>query len=225
MDTAYLSEALQDGLQMEDTAFGDITLHHHTLGELVLTTGSVVACDPAVFPEKSPFTVQVPPGRYPVIVSVATFADDTDHRIAYAILKFSEQAPVYWEMAIEENQDVNALGEDEIFCYPVDAGIGCFMDVQVGKLLQQRGDDGTDFADQLFDALFEHSLLDVRAAHICMDDATGANVIAFSSGWGDGCYASYWGYDVDNKIVCLVTDFDLLGHPFFLRKNRDDSSD
>jgi hypothetical protein len=48
-----------------------------------------------------------------------------------------------------------------------------------------------------------------------LDDATGTNMIAFSSGWGDGCYASYRGYDADDKIACLVTDFDVLDHPPF----------
>ena len=40
-------------------------------------------------------------------------------------------------------------------------------------------------------------------------DNTKANVIAFSSGWGDGGYASYWGYDSANNITCIVTDFAL----------------
>ncbi|NJM28090.1 MAG: DUF4241 domain-containing protein, partial [Pseudanabaena sp. RU_4_16] len=35
------------------------------------------------------------------------------------------------------------------------------------------------------------------------------NVITFSSGWGDGGYASYWGYDATEKITSLVTDFGL----------------
>jgi hypothetical protein len=39
---------------------------------------------------------------------------------------------------------------------------------------------------------------------------TGANQIAFSTGHGDGFYASYWGYDGTDDIVCLVTDFDIL---------------
>jgi hypothetical protein len=79
MDTAYLSEAFQDGFEAEDPDFGTITLRLHSLGELVLTTGNVVACDPFVFPETLPFAVHVPPGRYSVIVSVATFADNNDH--------------------------------------------------------------------------------------------------------------------------------------------------
>lgn len=35
------------------------------------------------------------------------------------------------------------------------------------------------------------------------------NIIAFSSGLGDGVYPSYFGYDENNEICCLVTDFGL----------------
>ncbi len=33
------------------------------------------------------------------------------------------------------------------------------------------------------------------------------NIITFSSGFGDGSYPSYWGYDEKDEICCLVTDF------------------
>ncbi|MDB9527506.1 DUF4241 domain-containing protein [Oscillatoria sp. CS-180] len=46
-------------------------------------------------------------------------------------------------------------------------------------------------------------------ANFCIDENTGANVVAFNSGWGDGGYASYWGYGADGEIACLVTDFEL----------------
>lgn len=32
----------------------------------------------------------------------------------------------------------------------------------------------------------------------------------FSTGWGDGSYASYIGYDAEGQIARLVTDFYLL---------------
>ncbi len=81
----------------------------------------------------------------------------------------------------------------------------------MGRFLQQRRDDGIDLADQLLAALNYHPILYVRGVNFCVDEATGANIIAFSSGWGDGCYASYWGYDADGKIACLITDFGVFG--------------
>jgi hypothetical protein len=43
-----------------------------------------------------------------------------------------------------------------------------------------------------------------------LDPETGANIVAFSSGDGDGCYASYFGLAADGSAACLVTDFGLL---------------
>ena len=37
-----------------------------------------------------------------------------------------------------------------------------------------------------------------------------ANTIAFSTGWGDGAYGSWWGLRADGKPCCLVSDFHVL---------------
>lgn len=33
------------------------------------------------------------------------------------------------------------------------------------------------------------------------------NIIMFTSGWGDGFYASWFGYDAQGHVAALVTDF------------------
>ncbi len=38
----------------------------------------------------------------------------------------------------------------------------------------------------------------------------GLNIVLFHSGFGDGRYASYWGFDAANRLVCLITDFEVL---------------
>ncbi|HAO10726.1 MAG TPA: hypothetical protein DCQ51_06025 [Planktothrix sp. UBA8407] len=43
-----------------------------------------------------------------------------------------------------------------------------------------------------------------------LDESTGLNIIAFHSGWGEGCYSCYWGDDSQGNPVYLVTDFRLL---------------
>src|SRR4029078_4230104 len=34
-----------------------------------------------------------------------------------------------------------------------------------------------------------------------------ANIVMFTSGWGDGFYASWFGYDAQGRVAALVTDF------------------
>ena len=32
----------------------------------------------------------------------------------------------------------------------------------------------------------------------------------FQSGWGDGLYASWFGYDAQGRVVALLTDFNVV---------------
>lgn len=70
MEILDYSKLLQDGLELP-SAWGNANLKRHEMGELVTPTGKIVACDPFVFPDTSTFTVQLSPGRYPVVLSVA----------------------------------------------------------------------------------------------------------------------------------------------------------
>jgi hypothetical protein len=49
-------------------------------------------------------------------------------------------------------------------------------------------------------------------ADVQVDKKTSANVILFSSGWGDGGYASYWDYDASGELTCLVAGFALFDY-------------
>lgn len=61
----------------------------------------------------------------------------------------------------------------------------------------------------LDDAL-EKSYVDTySAANVRLPDSE-YNVAAFSSGWGDGGYPSYWGFDAEGQLCCLMTDFCIL---------------
>ncbi|MBW4474008.1 MAG: DUF4241 domain-containing protein [Stenomitos rutilans HA7619-LM2] len=44
-------------------------------------------------------------------------------------------------------------------------------------------------------------------ANMCLDNETQANVIAFSSGWGDGIYPTYFGFNESGEVVSVITDF------------------
>jgi hypothetical protein len=204
------ARAFHDGERV-DVGIHQVTMRLRTLGELVLTSGKIVACDPFVFPDADPFTVAASAGRYPVIVSVAHFGDgvEADQRVACAMLRLREAEPVRWEMATVPGQDPATLEEGYIFGYPVDAGTGCFMDAEAAQDLAMDDVDG-GHADTLLEEMDKTQVPTWAWADLEVRAATGANVIAFSAGFGDGFYASYWGYDADDKPVCLVTDFGVL---------------
>ncbi|MFV0127588.1 DUF4241 domain-containing protein [Streptomyces sp. HMX112] len=180
-------------------------------GELWLPTGRLVACDPFVAlgsGEAEPFTAAVPPGRYPVDLSVVTITrpgeppTGTPHRrVAAARLAVRAEPPVTWELALVPGQDAAELADGEFYGYGVDAGTGCFYDAACDDSFPAREDD----EGPLWDA-FEAADW-APGPYTITDPDTGHNVVAFSSGWGDGAYPTWVGRTARGDITCFVTDF------------------
>jgi hypothetical protein len=225
------NQAFRDGMVAEYTIQSDdgteiaerYTLHPHTIGELVVTSGHILACDPMFLFEIPPFADIVPPGRYPVVLSVAALPSG-DQRVACALLRLSERAAVRWEMATPRGQTLSALTAGEVFGYPVDFATGCFTDADAPATLEANEAKRTDVADeskQFYDRLDDMQdktyLPTWSWADLIVDETTGANIIAFSSGFGDGFYTSYWGYDAADQRVALVTDFGVLDKSWLAR--------
>src|SRR4051812_35646589 len=96
------------------TEIGRVVLTLRLAGQLNVTSGRVLACDPLVSPEMPPFAKTVPTGSFPVTLSVASF-EDGDRRVAAALLRFSEREAVRWELALHPDEDVSDLEEGEVF--------------------------------------------------------------------------------------------------------------
>lgn len=189
------------------TEIGRVVLRLRPAGELTLTSGAVVACDPAASPEAEPFTRRAPAGTFPVLLSVAHF-EDGDRRVAGALLRFSDRRPASWELALHPGEEPSELEEGEVFGYPTDSGTGCFMDDETARLVLGHLDE-EEFAAALA-AEMERAYEDTWSwANVEFDVETGGNVVAFSTGVGEGLYASYFGLDEAGEVVCLATDFSL----------------
>lgn len=195
-----------------NTKLGEIILTPFKVGELVLNSGKLVACDPLTLCDCEPFTVNFLPGSYPVILSIAHIQKNNDRRVAYAMLYLSEQTPVRWKMATHAGEELSSLKEGEFFGYGVDSGTGCFMDADVAEIMDDSIYTKTEeeiLVYQLEDLLERNQTRTWCWANFCIDEESQANVIAFSSGWGDGIYPTYFGYDTEDNIVKVVTDFHL----------------
>lgn len=203
-----LSRLFEDGREI-DTEIGRVTLRLRGVGELLVTTGRVVACDPLTEPEREPFTRVVPAGRHSVVLSVAHF-EDGDQRVAAAMVRFGDERPARWEMALLAEQELAELDEGEVFGYGVDSGTGCFMDEEAARGLLRKMDEEEDYYEEVIDELDKTYVHTWSWASMEMSDS-GANLVAFSTGVGDGLYASYFGLDAEGRPVSLVTDFSLFG--------------
>jgi hypothetical protein len=113
-------------------------------------------------------------------------------------------------MATADGQDLTTLAEREFFGYSVDSGTGSFMDRDVAdRLVAMSASEAAAFSERVVDEFLSHAVNTWHWANVRVDTSTGANLVGFASGWGDGRYASYWGYDAHDDVVCLMTDFGL----------------
>ncbi len=181
-------------------------------GNLDIADGQLAASDPLVEPEPLPFTQSVPNGSFPVTLAIGVL-ENGDERVAYARVDFSSAKPVRWEMALVGGQDHRELEADSFFGYGVDAGTGCFMGVAASRDLARAMDKVEDYFESIIDgmdATYKHT----RSWYAWKPDTAGSeNIVCFSSGYGDGCYPSFFGYDAAGNAVALVTDFLTLSDP------------
>jgi Protein of unknown function (DUF4241) len=219
-----LNQILQDGYsfkyELPNYGVQDVTISTHEIGDLILTSGKLLTWDLLMIPDARYFTKKsLEPGRYPVVLAAAHFYPKMDSRIACAVLRVTHETPITWEVAAIYEPDAHR--REARFTYGVDSGTGSFMDVDVARIVapwvweeSRERNKFEEFCSPVVTEMDKHTVGPRRGtdwANIKVSDDTEGNVITFSSGWGDGNYASFWGYDQSGNLASLVTDFDLFG--------------
>jgi hypothetical protein len=181
------------------------TLYGITIGKIKLPAGRVIACDPLHIDEYGkPYTQQFPVGEFPVQLSIANV--DNKETIAFARIYFSDEPVIKWELALLEGQKPLPVGGKEIHGYATDGSVGIFVDAEAVKALDIKTIQRLEGRSDLFKELIKHNHNNWNYA---MYNFGKNNMAAFSSGVGDGTYASYIGFDAGGKPCRLLTDFDL----------------
>lgn len=180
--------------------FEDRTLSFRAvqLSEFKVTSGKIIASDGYIL-EAEPFVQVVPVGEHSLFLAIA--AIETDERIAFAMLRFAKAPVAHWKIATCVGQDPTSLAPGEIFGYGVDSGTGCFGDSNAYRLVSEAGGE---FAEKM---MAESRQVYRHTRDWLLVETDAGSFAVFSSGFGDGFYASYWGYSEVHEVVCLVTDF------------------
>jgi Protein of unknown function (DUF4241) len=181
-------------------------------GRLIISSGVIKAADPFVLTDDVGFAQKVPTGHFPVRLAHARVHGAAGGRIAFARVEFSQAPVVRWQMATTPGQDPATLQKDYIFGYPVDAGTGSFMDQAVARVVMDTFKD-SDAAQAVTDQWITDGETSGKARGLAfyLDIAMPpGNLIMFQSGWGDGFYASYFGYAADGSVATLLTDFQVM---------------
>ena len=203
-----LPRAVVDDLEIEfDASDGDgpVDIAALMLGTIEVPSGQLAAGD-GMRLDGGPFVRAVAPGRYPLQVVVARYADDTE-RVAFALVKFTDKAAVRWSNALFQGDDAEPLAEDELSGYEVESGLGSLFEVQALRAYGQEFTQSPRLRQELEQALLRNRRPSWSWAWVSTPVGSG---ILVTSGDGAGFYGSYWGQDASGAIVSLVTDFDLL---------------
>jgi len=194
---------------LDDAALKQRRLSRQPAGMLQITSGRIVACDPLVQPERPAFARTLAQrGGHAVDVILGSVP-------ALAVLWLRERsgldaAALHWEPALLDGESAGMLADDAFYGYPVDAGMGCFMDAQTAPAIGERDSLESSapgyvsyYDDVLAPELGESDIAD----HYPLGQGSAHNVVVFRSGWGDGTYPSFWALDAAGEPVALVTDF------------------
>jgi len=179
---------------------GAISFYTYDYGHLNVESGRLIACDPVVMHDAIAFKETFPIGHFPVKLAMAKMKND--ERVAYSKVLFSDSCVVKWEYALLPGQEPISLKDSTFYCYGVDAGTGIFIDSVAN-----------DIASNFDHKTWEHVFITMAEKNKYRGhtyEFSEHNLATFSTGYGDGCYATYIGYDINGNICQLLTDFGLI---------------
>lgn len=191
------------------------------IGICSLPSGKVLVRDPLVYlgiRSEQPYFQAAPAGNYHTEVCVIKPDKEGDcARYAAVRLRFSDKRPVGFYEALIGIENIEELGDDEYFGFNVDAGLGCICDEVVHQAFcdwseqwdreHPKGNQYDDYFAALFAENYKANPEFQRNGGDWLNwqiPGTQYRLPMFQSGFGDGAYPVYWGFDENGAICQLV---------------------
>ncbi|MDR2761579.1 MAG: DUF4241 domain-containing protein [Planctomycetaceae bacterium] len=191
------------------------------MGTVNFPTGNIMVLDPLVFlnREAKPYFIKAPTGVFPIKAAVVEIEED-HYRYAAVKVSFNDMPVEYFIEALHGNENFDGLEEGNFFGFNVDTGLGTIIDTETRDAFcnfiekwEKNHPDGNTY-DDLFAKEFKESYekypkyqrKDGDWINFTIPD-TNLNLPMFQSGFGDGAYPVYFGYDKNNKICQVVIQF------------------
>ena len=192
-----------------------------SIGTVSIPTGEVIVRDPLVYLDRKsePYFIKTPTGEFPTDICVV-LAEEDCARYAVVRVLFSENKVVRTEEALIGIENLDEIDGDAYFGFNVDAGLGCIADKKVRDSFCdfedqfRKNNPDANMYDDYFSGLFEKSYQENPHYQRSGGDwlnwqipGTQYNVPIFQSGFGDGTYPVYFGYDEENNVAALYIQF------------------
>ncbi len=205
----------------KEKVIGNMGVDVLDIGVVHIPTGTIFACDPLVELEDTPpFMQTIPPGAYPVKICVV-HSEKYGDRYACVKVEISKEKPVRYELGMTGKENLNEeLCDDDYFGFGVDAGMACVADIQTQKAFKiywakrlEEDPDIDPYNDLFCDLLEENAKNNPKYQNSHGDwlnwtvPDTDCNLPIFASGWGDGYYPVYFGYDAFDNVCAVYLRF------------------
>lgn len=193
-----------------------------TVGTVDVPSGKVIVADPLcyMFGEHVIAPVlkrEIPRGSYPADIAICR-NENVGIRMCTARLRIKDTEAVRYELAESEEETAAAKCRDGVMHgFPVDAGMMCFIDAGAAKNYADflgkwhKENPGKNHYDDYFAAFFAESDKKLPAYQREGGDFiewtnpdSGERMVQISSGFGDGFYQSYWGFDESGEVCELI---------------------
>ncbi|UTC51679.1 DUF4241 domain-containing protein [Treponema sp. OMZ 855] len=195
------------------------------MGTVHFPTGNVLVRDPLVYLNRNaePYLQKVPTGIFPLETLVVEIEEDHYRYVATRVKFSNEKAAVYRE-ALIGNEDLDNVDGESFFGFNVDAGLATVVDVKTRDAYcnfeSRWANENPDknIYDDYFAKEFKKSYVaNPRFQRDGGDwinyplEGTDLTVPMIQSGFGDGKYPVYFGYDKNDAICELVIEYIFAG--------------
>ncbi len=197
------------------------TRFYLTIGKINCPTGKIIVADPLAYLPTNKYSPilnkKIPIGKYPVQVSIVR-NNIVGIRMCTIRLKIKVTEAVEYELANPTEESAAFVAKDGVLSgFPVDAGMITICDEQVAEEYKdfintwyKENPNGNHY-DDYFAKFFKESA--EKLPQYQREDGdfiewenpnTKSKLIMVASGFGDGFYQSYWGYDSNHEICELI---------------------
>lgn len=191
------------------------------MGEIEFPTGDILVRDPLVWlnRDEKAYLTSVPRGKYRIETLVVKLEED-HYRYALSRVRFTENVPNIYYEALKDDENLDDVDGDSIFGFNVDAGLATIVDVETRNAY-------CDFKDKWYAENPNKNIYDDFFAEVFAKNAEenpvyqreGGDWINFKipnselsipmiqSGFGDGRYPVYFGYDENGELCDLIVEY------------------
>ena len=195
------------------------------MGSVHFPTGNILVRDPLVYLHRNeePYLQKAPVGIFPLETLVAEIEED-HYRYVATRVKFSDERAVVYREALTGNEALEDADGDSFFGFNVDAGLATVVDVKTRDAYCDFEDawitenPDKNIYDDYFAKEFEKSYAqNPRFQRDGGDwinyplERTDLSVPMIQSGFGDGRYPVYFGYDKNGTVCDLVIEYIFVG--------------